>query len=445
MWPRYYLEGTPIPRSPTVPRGGSVGGGNAPDGVLALWPASTHSQVRVFEGTAKRHWLEKRGISGGHYCHSCREPVSNPGTHCGWWDHVCLHFFVYIFATFPSRQWSTHRVVQSAFYRRVILQIPSSTTTMTARQRDAKRRTPFGAYAASTKMVPFPRDGCGPPASDRLAGFQGRDDQRRRNDLRAVLHQLADPSGPVYCLRGSLGGGWGDWSHNGNGERYFRRDVAELVLCSFPPMNQECHTRVCQKAWGRKNLTLLHDVLRVPQLQRELFGALHGGRSRTDKNSKGALMRQLVTELHFLQYYLRDVVPSAASPESPATAIGALPTAASLAALGEQSMIGEAHRRHAASSGLFNAALSFSDGSAAGGGYTSPTTPPPPTRLFELAAESPRITEQRVALVLVDLALQGIAFELVYLMSQQYMQRTLLLVEERGFPTAAALANMGYK
>ncbi len=153
----------------------------------------------------------------------------------------------------------------------------------------------------------------------------------------------------------------------------FRSNVAEYVTTLLPPLSEQSHTRACQKAWGRKNLALLYEVCNLGGMVQDL----HKLPVRREKNSRGALLRQLFAEIH-LRRFLFDC---------------------------EDAGVG-----------------------------------------FAVMTDGTRVNANTapVACVLLDIAAALLTYEMVYLMTMQYMQRVWPVVEARSYPSSAVLDQLGF-
>jgi hypothetical protein len=212
------------------------------------WLWDEEDQTAIFNAVTKANWLD---TTKG-YCTLCQEPVTNFGTHTGYWDHVCLHLFFRLCVRYP-RNWSAEQILLSSLH-----QFPS-----------------VADYLTDVQFLGLKQFG---------------DDRTRVAELRSLLMVLeAEPFGVLkHSPRGTLGIGM-----NNNGERYFREDVGRLCTALLPPMSAMNVTRFQQKCWGRQNLEEVFDLM---DLNTWLISL--GLEPKKEKNEKGELLRNVFSELH---------------------------------------------------------------------------------------------------------------------------------------------------
>lgn len=270
--PRFVIHPEQVPRISDAAEAARIARQNC---VLAaegndVWPRfdsfpdeAQHSRVAEVESRTARDgfWIDKRQA----YCRLCDEPVGNLTTHSGYWDHCNLLLFLRVVATY-RRTWSYADVVSAQPWALAVARARDSVdgARATIDHDSAARRARIGAM-----LVELSR----PPVANPQA------------------HGSATLAG---TLRRALQGEWG-WAMGGMGERQFRSAIGRVIVPLLPPMSAQLQTRFQQKCWGRKNLEMLYDVVDVGAIEES-----YGNPRREEKNDKASLMRQLLSELLFI-------------------------------------------------------------------------------------------------------------------------------------------------
>lgn len=216
------------------------------------------------------------------YCHLCKLKMSHGKSfHMGFdRDHVALNAFVFMSVMFP-KHWDT-RAVHSDAVRH-------------GHGRRGLRLDKLGKFAlpgvhagrsvGMDALNPWP---CTP------------DDYARLADLRALLmHGIEGPS--VYRVLTRSPFDESPPGLIGHGEKIFRATVTELVVATLPPLGPNVQAAFSQKAWGRTNLMLLYDRLRLGEFQ-----AAAQLPAKVDRSDKSGVVRQIVTELALAAEGIRD-------------------------------------------------------------------------------------------------------------------------------------------
>jgi hypothetical protein len=224
----------------------------------------------LFEGLprSKRVWIDSVKC----FCHLCREPVSNMLTHACWWDHVTLHWAMRHMST-VRRHWSCRRVLYD--HKQPLLGV-------------ARPAGGLPRALSVSKMLTAPRFNPHPRSPFETVLQVEKADEMRRMELASLIRVLNRP--PFSCISFSFR----DYRSGavGQGERMFRAEVSRLCQTMIPPCSAETMTRLQQKCWGRKNLEILFDRLRLGEVMEEC-----GVTAATEKDAKGAIMRQMFFEL----------------------------------------------------------------------------------------------------------------------------------------------------
>jgi len=223
-----------------------------------VWPRSSiygdAPPLHIFDCVprSKRVWIDARAG----YCHLCAEPVSNLSTHSGWWDHVNYHYSLRHLSVVdrPSDQCLNEESLRGP----AVLQ-------------SSRRYFPKVEWNTPRRH---------PSLGGHICHVYEKDDLVRLITLRHLLEWL--------CQEGVLTFALGEVRHGAvnEGERMFRADVSRQCQMIFPPLSPQCMTRIQQKCWGRKNLEVLFDTLRLGDLQTRYAGVAPS----TEKDDKGAIL-----------------------------------------------------------------------------------------------------------------------------------------------------------
>jgi hypothetical protein len=216
-------------------------------------------------GKRQGAWIDE----AAHYCHLCAAPLTDAGK--SWHmsfdlDHVALNAFVYLSVMHP-RTWRPREVHERAF--------------ADPRWRSLAQYAVIGAGGDGSLVsmsahnpVPFTPD-----------------DHCRIEELRALLLYLIDGPSALRVLRTTpfdeAPAGIG-----GQGEKVFRGTVTELVVSLFPPFGPNIQACFSKKAWGRTNLMLLYDRLRLGEWQQ-----FYDLKPKKDRSDKSAVLREIIVEL----------------------------------------------------------------------------------------------------------------------------------------------------
>eukprot|EP00331_Platyophrya_macrostoma_P034861 CAMPEP_0176442890 /NCGR_PEP_ID=MMETSP0127-20121128/22086_1 /TAXON_ID=938130 /ORGANISM="Platyophrya macrostoma, Strain WH" /LENGTH=468 /DNA_ID=CAMNT_0017827993 /DNA_START=160 /DNA_END=1562 /DNA_ORIENTATION=+ len=286
------------------------------------------------------------------YCYLCNEPAQNFMNHSGYWEHV-THVCALYFSIAFKRQWDADAVLMEAVaLRRVrprdaVQLIPSFCQSQITRNRvlafspathqEMVQASQSAAAAVTTPSHPTPSPV--PPSRDYVKSHSLRTNQpssshrshrcfegaardaldaalcfpnaaewsrrtlcpcvlepsamKRRRDLLSLLWKLTEYKVLTFSFCEIRDGS------GGNGERMFRETVSCLSNQMVPPISAQAMTRWQQKAWGRQNLEVMFDLLNVGSVfQKGVFGGRVLPCVAETKDQKGAVMRQLVFELH---------------------------------------------------------------------------------------------------------------------------------------------------
>lgn len=210
--------------------------------------SSFHRLCDIFEGNNKHLWLD---LKAG-WCHLCQEPIGGTmGIHLSDRDHICLSYFLHLFASYP-RRWEARKVLLDA------------------------KQFQSGLHRACTTHT----------TADHL---HSKEDAIRRAELQSLFTHLSEP--PHCALPHSLHGRT-PMAYWVSGERTFKVNVTKLLCSSLPPMSAGMLSYVAQKCWGRSNLERLYDALNFETVLKGYKAALVSGREK-----KAFFVRSVLWEL----------------------------------------------------------------------------------------------------------------------------------------------------